>query len=184
MQPVGETYETDVVQETATEYMDLMAFKRTSFRFQSQQHCRVDERDEVAFEAFKKTGVLEVADADHRLTRQRAQLSGGRALQRVQVVVPPVSEYLRYSFAYFDHFTRAGEDVRILDASKTSLEGLPDYDFVLIDDEVVIKIVHSRQDGSVIGRELMTNADVARFRDYRDRALAAAVSFAEYRDRG
>ncbi|GAB3733754.1 hypothetical protein GCM10027598_58630 [Amycolatopsis oliviviridis] len=184
MRPVDMIHEPDVVQETATGYMDLMAFKRTSFRFQSCQRYRVGGVEKAAFETFKQTGVYELAQDDPRLLRQRTQLSGGRVLQRVQLVVPPLSDYLRFAFVYFDHFARAGEDLRILDVSKMDSDGLPNHDFVLLDDEIVIKFRHSSEDGSVIGRELMTNADLARFRGYRDRALELAVPFGEYQERG
>ncbi|MFI7123148.1 DUF6879 family protein [Amycolatopsis sp. NPDC049868] len=177
MRPVSAIHEAGGDLSTATEYLDLMAFKRTSFRFQVHQKYRVSS-EKAAFKEFREKGAFEVTPDDPRLARQRQQLSGGRVLQRVQVVVPPVSSYLRFSFAYFDHFARAGEDLRILDASKVPLDGLPNYDFVLLDDEVVVKLRH--RDGYAIGRELLTNVDIGHFRAYRDLALSAAVPFAEY----
>jgi hypothetical protein len=179
MQPVTSIHEAGGEQSTATEYMDLMAFKRTSFRFQMLQTYGVSS-EKKAFQEFRKTGVYDVPSDNPRLIRQRGQLTGGRVLQRVQLVVLPLSDYIRFSFVYFNHFARAGEDIRIIDTSKASIDGLPDYDFVLLDDELVIKLSHSGKDGSVIEQKVLANADIAEFRAYRDRALDVAIPFADY----
>ncbi|KFU75816.1 hypothetical protein SAMN04489729_6954 [Amycolatopsis lurida] len=179
MQQVEESEEAGSELSSPTEYLDLMSFKRTSFRLQLLQTYRV-RSERAAFEQFIREGTYDVPLDDPRLARQREHLCGGRVLQRVQVVVPPVSDYLRFSFGYFRHFAEAGEDIRILEASRYSAIGLPDHDFVLLDDEVVIKLRHSSEDGQPTSREPLVNVDVAKFRGYRDRALEAAIPFDEY----
>ncbi|MEV7043754.1 DUF6879 family protein [Amycolatopsis sp. NPDC051061] len=165
-----------------TEYLDLMSFKRTSFRLQLLQAYDIRSERE-ALERFKAEGACDVPAGDSRLVRQRQQLSGGRVLQRVQVVTPPVSGYLRFAFAYFRRFTEAGEDIRIIDTALAATDGLPGHDFVLLDDEVIIKLHHAPGSGRLIGREALANADVARFRAHRDHALAASIPFIEYEAR-
>ncbi|WIX98167.1 hypothetical protein QRX60_29325 [Amycolatopsis mongoliensis] len=182
MYQVEGTHEAGRELSSPTEYLDLMAFKRTSFRFQLLQAYGIHS-ERAAFEEFKAKGSYRVPSDDPRLIRQRQQLSGGRVLQRVQVVIPPVSDYLRFSFGYFRHFAAAGEDIRILDTARVSADWLPDHDFVLLDDEVVIKLRHAPGDGRATGREPLVNVDIAEFRAYRDRALEAAIPFAEYEAR-
>lgn len=182
MQHLEGTHETGSGSFSPTEYLDLMSFKRTSFRLQMLQ--KYDIRSErAAFEKFKADGILDVPSDDPRRERQRQLLSGGRVLQRVQVVTPPISDYLRFSFAYFRHFAEAGEDIRILDISRVPECGLPEHDFLILDDEVVIKLRHTAADGRVIGRDALLDVDIAPFRAYRDRALAEAIPFAEYEAR-
>ncbi|MDQ7810910.1 hypothetical protein Q5425_44915 [Amycolatopsis sp. A133] len=173
------THEAGTDVSSSTEYLDLMSFKRTSFRLQVHQTYRI-RAERAAFARFREIGACEIPADDPRLVRQRQQLSGGRVLQRVQVVVPPVSDYLRFAFAYYRRFAEAGEDIRVLDASAVPAGGLPEHDFVLLDDEVVIKLLHAPEDGRVLDRQPLVHADVARFRAYRDFALAEAVPFAEY----
>lgn len=180
MQPVEGTHETGGSWLSAEGYAERMgSFTHTSFRFQALQVYGIP-REQTAFREFTQTGTYAVARDDPRLVRLRERLTEGRRIQRVQVVVPPVSDYLWHAFVYFRHSVAAGEDLRVFDTRKTSADGLPDFDFVLLDDRTVIKLHYAVEDGSVVGRELMPDADLDVFRAYRDRAMSDSVPFSQF----
>ncbi|WP_020667976.1 DUF6879 family protein [Amycolatopsis nigrescens] len=165
---------------SSPDYMDRMSnFKRSSFRFQTLQVYGIPHEQE-SFREFLKTGVRHVDPNDPRLVRMRNKRTGGRITGRVQVVHQPISDYLRHTFGFFHVSAEQGENLGILDTSTTSAGDLPDYDFVLLDDETVIKLHYSDEDGSVVGRELLPEADIAQYQRYRDYATENSVPFLEY----
>ena len=162
------------------DYLNRMrGYQKSLFRFQVHQVYGIPS-EQPSFQEFLKTGVRKVDPNDPRLVSMRERTAAGRVSQRVQVVYPPISDYLRHAFVYFHYSARAGENLRILDTSKKSTGDLPDYDFVLLDDEVIIKLHYAAEDGSVVGRELLPEADAGEYRRYRDYALANSIPFLEY----
>ena len=65
--------------------------------------------------AFLSSGSLSIPDNDPWLTRVRHFRATGRWIGRVDVLRRPLTDYLRYEFAVYDHTVAAGEDIRILD---------------------------------------------------------------------
>ncbi|WP_158885461.1 DUF6879 family protein [Amycolatopsis anabasis] len=180
MQPVEGTHEVGGNWLSAQDYYDRMDnFRRTTFRFQALQVYGIPH-EQPSFQEFLKTGKREVDPNDPRLVRMKAKRTRGRTTQRVQVVRHPISDYLRHAFGFFHESARQGEDLRILDASKTAIDQLPEFDFQLLDDETVIKLHYADEDGSVVGREVLPDADIAEYRRYRDYALEHSVPFLEY----
>jgi hypothetical protein len=104
----------------------------------------------------------------------------GKSLQRVHVVRRPLSDYLRFEFAWGYAFNvKAGEDIRILDLTDKPDPGLPDHDFWLFDDEHVVRMLY-RADGTQIARELVDNPELDQYKRYHEIALSGAVPFEEY----
>jgi uncharacterized protein DUF6879 len=113
------------------------------------------------------------------MDRVSQYVASGRVIGRVHVVRRPLSDYLLFEFDHYRHHARAGEDIRILDVTDNYLTGLPDHDFWLFDDVRVVKMLY-REDGTQIGRELVENVDLDKYRQLKETALANAVPFAEY----
>jgi hypothetical protein len=106
----------------------------------------------------------------------------GKDVSRVHVLRSPLTDYLRYELASYPGNITAGETIGIIDLSEQTVSGLPDHDFWLFDDQEVHRM-HYTPDGAFIGAELLPAHRLAEYQDYRDRALAEAVSFADYWER-
>jgi hypothetical protein len=115
------------------------------------------------------------------LAQLRAEKEQGKLRQRVHVLRGPLSGYLRYEceWGYLPN-EAAGEDIWILDlAERPRPAGLDiDYDFWLIDDEVVR--MHYDLDGRFTGAEVLDPRELPRHRAARDAALASAEPFSSY----
>jgi hypothetical protein len=104
----------------------------------------------------------------------------GKTMRRVRVVTRPLTDYIRWEFAWgFAYNVAAGEDVRILDITGLPGPGLPDHDFWLFDESAVVKLLY-RPDGTQAGRELVENPDLATYLSWRDAAWKLAVPFTDY----
>jgi hypothetical protein len=157
----------------------LNGLERSAFRLELLPQYLVEPEREP-FAAFRRGEPMPPGHNAEWHATIRAHAAAGRTMQRVHLVTPPLSDYLRFEFewAYIGN-TAAGEDTRILDLSRTPDPGLPDFDFWLFDETTVVAMLYE-PDGTQIGRELLQDADPAQFVGYRDLALAAAVPFAEY----
>jgi hypothetical protein len=73
-------------------------------------------------------------------------VKAGKLFQRVHVVTSPLSDYLKYEFAWGYVFNaRAGEDIRILDLAHQADPGLPAHDSWLFDNTTVCAQEVNRQ---------------------------------------
>ncbi|MGW4891215.1 DUF6879 family protein [Kitasatospora sp. NPDC004240] len=117
-------------------------------------------------------------DASAWTERIKGYRSSGRTIGRVHVLTRPLTDYLRFEFAYYVHNVAAGEDVRILDLTGRKNPGLPDQDFWLFDDSKVV-LMNYRPDGTQINRELF-EGDPTPFVEWKRLAIAEAVPFREY----
>ena len=104
----------------------------------------------------------------------------GKTVQRVRVVRRPLTDYIRYEFAWgFVYNVEAGEDIRVLDLTDQTGPDLPDHDFWLFDETTVVKLLY-RPDGTQIGRELVEDPDLDTYLSWRDAAWQAAIPFRDY----
>lgn len=152
---------------------------RHVFRLQVHPVYTVQQEQEE-FQRFLREGTISIDKDDPGLVRMRERKAEGRIFSRVYVVEPPLTGYQRYAFVYYHYIAEAGEDLRIIDLSSQANPGLPDYDFMLIDGETVIKIHYEKADGAIIGAELLPDADIAEYTRYRDLAVSHSIPFLEY----
>ncbi|GII81193.1 hypothetical protein Sru01_61750 [Sphaerisporangium rufum] len=113
-------------------------------------------------------------------------VQAGKRMQRVHVVELPLTDYLRFEFAWgYRHSVRAGEDVRILPVAAGEWpEHLPrNLDYWLFDSCHLVRM-HYRDDGSFAGAERIQDpVDIVQAGHLRDVALHSAVRFEEYASR-
>lgn len=153
---------------------------RKIFRLQVYPVYKVEQEREN-FQRFLETGIREIDPADEPgLVRLRERIAEGMSIHRVYVVEPPFTDYQRYVFRFYHHTCEAGEDLRIIDLSSQSNPGLPDYDFMLIENTTAIKLHYERHDGTQIGPELLPDADISEFIRYQDLAIKNSIPFLEY----
>lgn len=106
--------------------------------------------------------------------------SAGKTMQRVHVVAEPLTDYLRFEFAFYRGSVRAGEDIRILPAEVAGELDLPTFDYWLFDDQRAA-VAYYGERGAWLRTELVTDPDfVADCRRWRDAALSNAIPLDAY----
>lgn len=112
----------------------------------------------------------------------RGQVEAGVTWRRVRVVRGPLSDYERWEcewgYAVSDEL---GHHTYVLDlAEVTDAPQLPDYDWWMFDEKVVLRFTYDAA-GAFVGADAIDDAgEVARHRAWRDSALVAAVPFSRY----
>ena len=165
----------------APEWIGLFeGVQRSWFRLETLQVYSVEyEREE--YDRFLTTGRLDrpVNDWQRMITRHTR---AGRSLQRVHVVVEPLTDYLRYEVAAYKLNGQAGEDIRLIPVRAGQwLAGLPTaHDFWLLDDQEVWDM-HYDDEGRFLKA---TRSDSAQYltqcRQWRDTALDQAITLIDY----
>jgi hypothetical protein len=154
------------------------AFDRDAFRLETLPVYTVEgERED--FRRFLEEGPESIQSDTTWTRRIRQYRDSGRWIGRVHVVRRPLSDYLRFEFAYYHHSIRAGEDVRILDLTNKPNPGLPEQDFWLFDESRVVRMDYA-PDGTQTGRELLEGVDPAPYVEWKRIALEHAEPFDKY----
>ena len=154
------------------------SYAREAFRLETLPSYGVASEDEE-LQSFLSSGQLDIPDDDPWLTRVRHFRATGRWVGRVHILRQPLSDYLRYEFAVYEHTVRAGEDVRILDLADHPGLDLPAHDFWLFDDTRVVRMDYDT-DGRQLGRELLEGIDPALYIAWKQQTLELAVPLLEY----
>lgn len=109
----------------------------------------------------------------------RSNVASGKTMGRVRVVRRPLSEYIRFQFAWgIPNNISAGEDIRILDVTDLDLS-LPDHDFWIFDDESVLRMDFD-PDGALTSQGILADPDLDQYREWQRVALAHSVPFEDY----
>ncbi len=154
-------------------------FQHTAFRLETLDRYAVPEEDE----ALRRFLAGEAADPScfaSWFTLVRTATATGKTIQRVHLVSEPLTDYLRYEFAYYQHSTAAGEDVRVLPRARAQGFDLPGRDYWLFDSRRAA-LMRFDDDGRFYGVELTEDPQtVARCCYWRDVALHHAVPYDRY----
>ncbi|MEO3808431.1 DUF6879 family protein [Sphaerisporangium sp. B11E5] len=107
----------------------------------------------------------------------------GKFMHRVHVVKTPLSDYLRFEFAWgYRHTVDAGENIKILAVEEGEWPvDLPvGYDYWLFDSSCLVAM-HYENDGSYVGAELIEDPKRIIQANYlRDLAVNTAVSYENF----
>jgi hypothetical protein len=162
------------------EFLQLFEnFQHTAFRFETLDRYAVPEEDE-ALRRFLAGEPPDPSLFTSWFALVQAATAAGKPIQRVHLISEPLTDYLRYEFAYYQHSTAAGEDVRVLPRARTEGLDLPDRDFWLFDSRLAALMRFDR-DGHLHGVELTDEPQVvARCCYWRDVALHHATTFERY----
>ncbi|NML50048.1 hypothetical protein HHL19_10245 [Streptomyces sp. R302] len=155
------------------------SFERTAFRLETLDTYDVaEEQEEIA--RFLAGEYMGPEWDDNPWVR--SMTGKGKRVSRVHVLTSPWTDYLRYELAAYPGNIKAGESIGIIDRAEQSADGLPDHDFWLFDDRDVYRM-HYTPEGAFVGGELLPADRLPEYQGHRDRALAAAVPFADYWER-
>ena len=112
----------------------------------------------------------------------RAATADGKRFERVRRLIEPPTDYLAWEMTIQPANIAAGEDIRLIGDRDACSLGLPNYDFVLVDDRLVAKMHFD--DRGFRGAELFTDTPtVNAHRAWRDLAWHYAATFSEYASR-
>lgn len=157
---------------TEEEFADLLrTFERSAFRLEARDAYALsyEQADFAAFLAGSPVPPLEIGWWRGWLDQAAAQVREGKTIARVRVLNEPPSDYQRWMVWAAPWYGQAGEEVRYLSRSRAVGLGIPlETDWWLLDDERLI-LMHFSDAGEIVGKELITDADiVARHRAWRD----------------
>lgn len=154
-------------------------FERSAFRLEVQPTYTMPAEQDSVRRFLAGESVPEGHNAEWHAT-VRANIAAGKIMQRVRVVHRPLTDYQRYGFAWsVPGNVAAGEDIRVLDLTGKPWPPLPTFDFWLYDEKTVARLDY-HMDGTQIGRELVEDADLTQYFEWRDYALKHSVPFLEY----
>lgn len=150
---------------------------RTAFKFEQLDSYLVDEDEEV-FERWLRGEASADEGMEPWLALMREITASGRAVRRARVVTVPPTDYIRFEAAAVPASAAAGEDIRYI--SRIDARDLPDHDFWLIDDDLVMTLRFDHT-GAPLAHELTDDpADLARHREWADRAWRRAIPYADF----
>ena len=155
-------------------------FERSAFRLETLREYRVPEEEGQLAQYLSGEPMPVAHNSDwHADIREWARAR--KKLQRVRVVRPPLTNYVRCEFDWaYPENLRAGEDARVIDGAEADRLGLPSWDYWFFDDQVVFRLNYA-SDGRFLSGERLMDADPADFCRYREIALAHATVFWTYR---
>lgn len=152
-------------------------FTTSAFRLELRQTYRIPEEQE-RLAKFLAGEPKPVVDAPWR-RMVRAKTAAGASMVRAKIVRRPLTGYTRFLLAWgIPDNIAAGERYWIVDATDRDLD-VPDHDFWFFDDEYVVRLRFAA-DGSFLGRDLAAEADLGRYRAWRDDALSHGVPFDDW----
>jgi hypothetical protein len=156
----------------------LQNFQRSAFRLETLPVYSVPQ-EEAWFAEWQRSGQLpELTPAnDSWLRLVQEACRAGKRMQRVHVVTPPLSDYLRFEFTTQIPSVDCGEDCRIAEASHVQQAVGQLSDYWLMDETVAIRL-HYDDEGRFLGMEQVE--DVVLYRRQRDLVLTRSVTLKEY----
>lgn len=114
----------------------------------------------------------------------RTVVAAGRRVSRTRVIDRPLNDYQLFALNLCRHNVEAGEDVRYLDRAVANTLDLPDHDFWVFDDQLVVLLRYTADDRPLESEAVTDPEVVARHGRWIDLASSHAVSYPEFRSDG
>lgn len=157
----------------------LENFRSSAFRLEVQQaYSMQDELDDL--KAFLSGAPRPEGYNEEWHEFVRTVTAGGRTMQRVKLLRRPYTDYTRFVMGWaVPGNVEAGEDYRIVDLPPGGTVPLPEQDFWLFDDELVVHLDFDPE-GVLLGIELVEDPDLAHYRRLRDLGLQLGTPFRDW----
>jgi hypothetical protein len=156
-------------------------FEHTAYRLETLQVYDVGYEDE-SFRRFL-VGKADPPDQakDEWTTMIRGAVRAGKVMQRVHVIVEPLTDYLRYEIGWsYGPNVEAGEDIRILPAPSWGSVDLPTEDYWLFDSRDLWVMKYDADGRFLFTVKVADPAEIVRHCYWRDAALHRAIRFRDY----
>ncbi len=156
----------------------LRTISRSAFRLETLAAYALDyERADFELFLAGKPGPPPWQDWLEQVSAQTRQ---GKTVSRVRILAEPPTDYQRWMLWAQPWYVRVREDIRYLPRSRATALRLPlEVDWWLLDDEKLI-LMYFTSVGEIAGKLLITSPGiVARHREWRDLAVANAISAEE-----
>jgi hypothetical protein len=161
-------------------------FEHTAFRLETLQHYTVPSEEKLLYSFL--SGDPKPAELDQRYAWWHQLIaeavSNGKRMERVHVVVEPLSDYMRFEllWGYLGNVT-AGERIGVIpvEGDKWPRE-LPGYghDYWLLDSRILAAL-HYDHEGRFVAVDLIDNpAQIVQANAWRDAALHRSISCEQY----
>ncbi len=151
-------------------------FQHTAFRLETLQQYNV-EYEQVPFQKYLSGDPCpEDPDKEAWLTLIRNATASGKRMQRVHIVVEPLSDYLRFELSCeYDSNVSAGEYIGLIPTAIHQWPTeLPHHDFWLFDAKTLCRMNYS-DDGRLLNAEIVDDSsEIVKHNYWRDAALHLA----------
>jgi hypothetical protein len=156
----------------------LQNFERSAFRLETLAVYQVPQEAEW-FAEWQRSGKLPelTPDNDSWLTLVAQAKARQRHLQRVHLVTPPLTDYLRFEFALQRSSVDCGEDCRVADRTDYPELAELDTDFWLFDGQTAVVLDYD-DEGKFVAASERDNPD--HYCRLRDLVMDCSISLKEY----
>lgn len=157
-------------------------FQHTAFRLEVLQRYTVPYEKEPLRRFLANEPPPDDPDKERWLAFIREAVGAGKRMQRVHVVVEPLSAYLRYELAWeYSSNVGAGEEVRIIPIRPGAWpDQMPRYDYWLFDARTLCLMDYDNE-GRLLGADLVDDpTEIVRHARWRDAALHHGIPYRVY----
>jgi len=134
------------------------AFQKIAFRWERLESYRVNSEVEY-FEYYIHKGVCLADDCSNDWIKVVENANRqGKAIQRVRLLPEEIGDYLRFEIdCGYIYSAEQGEKIYFIPQNiANSLKNIPDYDFWLFDDKILVKMNYDNE-GNFLGAEKIKN---------------------------
>ena len=156
-------------------------FRVSAFRLETLPAYDVPE-EQTDLESYLAGEPLPMSEDEEWLGFLSSAKDAGKAVQRVRLLPPKLTAYLRFEIEWGYVFNdRAGEDIRfVLPRSEEADQWSSEKDFWLFDDETAVVMDYDAQGAYIGAREVTDANEMARFVHARDEFIARSISLREF----
>lgn len=158
-------------------------FEHTAFRLETLQKYTVEYEEEPIRRFLAGEPRPHDPSKDEWCDLIRQARADGKRMERVHVVVEPLTDYMRYELGWsYGNNVEAGEDIRIAPVpTGTWIEPIPrNRDFWLFDSHDLWTMTYDDEGRFLYAEHVEDPANIVRHNHLRDVAMHAAIGFREY----
>jgi hypothetical protein len=156
----------------------LRKFRISAFRLETRDRYSVPQEAEW-FAEWQRTGTLPelTPENDSWLKLVAEATRAGKQMQRVHLVTPPLTDYLRFEFATQVPSVECGENCRVAELEQDPALLQCSQDFWVFDSSTVVVLEYDEAGRFLEARQ---DLDVAEYLRQRDLVMAQSISLKEY----
>jgi hypothetical protein len=155
------------------------AFTHSAYRLEVRRAYGVTDED-LPFQQYLSGEDPGIAWLQPWLDLMSAQTRSGKSVRRVRVVDDPPSDDLRWEIANTPHNLDAGEDIRYLPRNRAHQLRLPEHDYWIFDDGLLVLLEFDDRDRFLGYRSTRNPVVLHEHRLLREKAWRNALTYEQY----